>query len=403
MKTFKTKFGSEVKIFTDNIEDEALKQIKNLANNPFYKDSKIRIMPDVHSGKGCTIGTTMTVKDKISPKLIGVDIGCGVTAFKLQEKDIDLKKLDAIIKYTVPSGKNVHKNYNDNILITKLLNSLKCKDHVDIERAKQSIGTLGGGNHFIEVDKDKEGNLYLIIHSGSRSLGYQVAKYYEKVAIDFLKDSKRKKIQRTINRLKAAGRQKEIQSAINKIKQRSINEENAVLIGKNFDNYIEDVQKVTLYALLNRTYIAYIILRNMNLNFRVKTINTIHNFIAKSIDDDTYIVRKGAISALLNKLVVIPINMKEGTLLCRGLGNVEWNCSAPHGAGRLMSRKKAFETLNYDEYVKSMSGIYSSSVTKDTLDESPMAYKPIDEIINNIKGTVEVIDILKPIYNFKAS
>lgn len=394
MLELKGKYNT-AKVFTDNIEQEAIAQIIELCNQEFVKDSVIRIMPDVHSGAGCTIGTTMTIKDKVVPNLVGVDIGCGMHVSILKEKDIDLATLDKIIYDYIPSGFDIrskeHK-YCKEIAIS----DLKCKNHVDLNRAMLSIGTLGGGNHFIEINRDEDGTLYLVIHSGSRHLGKQVAEYYQKLAIKALTDTKKQK-EELIKRLKAEGRQQEIQAELNKIQPPKIKQDLAYVEGQNFDDYIHDMKIVQEFAVWNRKAMADEIITRLGLTVKDE-FSTIHNYI----NTETMVLRKGAISAQKSEKVIIPINMRDGSIIAIGKGNEDWNCSAPHGAGRLMSRKKAKETLSLEEFAETMKDIYTTSVNQSTLDESPMAYKPIDEILENIKDTVEVYKIIKPIYNFKS-
>ncbi len=382
------------KVFTDNIEESAIAQIIELCNQEAFKDSKIRIMPDVHSGTGCVIGTTMTIKNKIVPNLVGVDIGCGMLCIELVEKSIDLEKLDNIIHNQIPSGFNIRKEQHE---FTKYLqlDSLKCKQFINLDRAYLSLGTLGGGNHFIEINRDKNDNLYLVIHSGSRYLGKQVAEYYQKLAIEKLLNKNEK--EKIIKNLKAQGREKEIEAELKNFKPLKIKKALAYLQGEDFNNYIHDMKIVQEYAYQNRWVIATDILINMKLTFS-EAFTTTHNYI----DIGFMMLRKGSISAHKNEKVIIPINMRDGSIIAVGKENEDWNYSAPHGAGRLMSRSKAKENISLDEFKGQMNGIYTTSVNQSTLDEAPQAYKPIDEIIENIKGTVEIIDIIKPIYNFKA-
>ena len=387
---------STAKVFTDNIEREAIAQIMELCDQEFVKDSVIRIMPDAHAGAGCTIGTTMTISDKIVPNLVGVDIGCGMETIKLKQKEIDFEKLDRVIYDHIPSGFDIRKKqhkYADNIDF----NSLACKEHVNLERARLSVGTLGGGNHFIEVNKDSKGTLYLVVHSGSRHLGKQVAEYYQELAYKDLTDVNRLKAE-MVKKLKAEGREKEIQYEIQKIRPVKISKQLAYLQGESYDNYLHDMKIVQQYAVYNRKAIVDEIINRMGLEIE-EQFTTIHNYI----DLDSMILRKGAISARKGERVLIPINMRDGSLICIGKGNKDWNYSAPHGAGRLMSRRKAKETISLEEFRKSMEGIYTTTVSRSTLDECALAYKPMDEIINNIQDTVEIVDIIKPLYNFKAS
>lgn len=391
MIELKAKFNN-AKVFTDNIDAETISQIMLLLNQEFTKDNKIRIMPDTHAGSGCVIGTTMTIKDKIVPNLVGVDIGCGMHAVKLKEKEIDLSALDEVIEKYIPSGTNIHE------LMVSPYDLDDIIAPIDKERARRSIGTLGGGNHFIEVNRDSEGYLWLVIHTGSRHLGIEICKYYQDLAYKTLK-GRGDVVKDVIERLKAEGRQREIESAIKAIKEKEITipKDLCYLEGDNFRNYIHDMNLAQKYALTNRMSIADEIMRLLFLH-EEERFDTIHNYI----DIDNMILRKGAISAQAGEKVIIPMNMRDGSLICVGKGNPDWNYSAPHGAGRVMSRSKAKETINMHDFKESMKDIYSTSVVESTIDEAPMVYKPMNEIIANIKDTVEVIDIIKPIYNFKA-
>lgn len=391
MIELKAKFNN-AKVFTDNIDAETISQIMLLLNQEFAKDNKIRIMPDTHAGSGCVIGTTMTIKDKIVPNLVGVDIGCGMHAVKLKEKEIDLSALDEVIEKYIPSGANIHE------LMVSPYDLDDIIAPIDKERARRSIGTLGGGNHFIEVNRDSEGYLWLVIHTGSRHLGIEICKHYQDLAYKTLK-GRGDVVKDVIEKLKAEGRQREIESAIKTIKEKEITipKDLCYLEGDNFKNYIHDMNLAQKYALTNRMHIADEIMRLLLLH-EEERFDTIHNYI----DIDNMILRKGAISAQAGEKVIIPMNMRDGSLICVGKGNPDWNYSAPHGAGRVMSRSKAKETINMHDFKESMKDIYSTSVVESTIDEAPMVYKPMDEIIANIKDTVEVIDIIKPIYNFKA-
>ncbi len=391
----KGKYNS-AKIYTDNIEKEALSQIIELCNQEFCKDSKIRIMPDVHAGAGCTIGTTMTIKDKIVPNLVGVDIGCGMYVCKLKEKEIDLRKLDEVIREYIPSGFNIRVKEHKYIKNVPL-KDLACEKHINLERAMLSVGTLGGGNHFIEVNKDSDENLYLVIHSGSRCLGKQVAEYYQNLGYKHLTDTKKEK-EVLIKKLKSEGRQKDIHKELARISKPKINKSLAYITGIDMKYYINDMQITQSYATWNRKAIADEIIKNMNLTL-LENFTTIHNYI----DIEKMILRKGAISAKEVEKVIIPMNMRDGSLICIGKGNSEWNCSAPHGAGRIMSRSKAKKEVSLNEFKNSMKDIYTTSVNQNTIDESPMVYKPMEEIIRNIHDTVDVLQVIKPIYNFKAN
>lgn len=384
------------KIFAKTIENEALNQITELEKSDAYKGCKIRIMPDVHAGKGCTIGTTIKLKDKLVPNTIGVDICCGMLVFELGNIDIDFDALDHLINDRIPSGMNTH----DSIAVRSNppIECLNCLECVDVDLAMRSIGTLGGGNHFIEIDVDDDGNKYLVIHSGSRNLGVRVCNYYQKLAVKRMNDNS-DDINKIIDHLKAQGRQREISDAIKAVKQRKNDKELAYLDGDDFKKYIQDMNVLQIYAHSNRWNIGKIILEHLGINpAKINSFETLHNYI----DTNTMTLRKGAIRANKNERVIIPINMRDGSLICVGKGNVDWNCSAPHGAGRLMSRKKANKNLSIEDFNDDMSGVYSSSVCLSTLDESPRAYKPMSEIIECIKDTVEIIKVIKPIYNFKA-
>lgn len=394
----------DLKIFTDNIEQEAKDQVNMLLDQPAFANCKVRIMPDVHAGKGCVIGFTANLGDKVIPNIVGVDIGCGMLTVELGKLDVDLPNLDEMIHQYVPAGYNVH---DGRIVKFPRLQELHCYRNLrDTKRLERSLGTLGGGNHFIEVDRDSIGNTYLVIHTGSRNLGKQVAEYYQDLAIklhsghDILMEQQ----EQLIAEYKAAGRRNEIQEAIKKLhrefkaKNPDIPAELCYLEGKYRDMYLHDMQICQEFAVLNRRTIAEIILEKMNWS-AVSMFETIHNYI----DIGSNIVRKGAISAKLGERVLIPLNMRDGSIIAVGKGNEDWNCSAPHGAGRLMSRSKARQTLSLDDFEKSMEGIYTTSVDASTIDESPMSYKPADEIIQNVKDTVDIENIIKPIYNFKAA
>lgn len=387
-----------VRIFTDNIENEAISQIYELCNQEFVKDCKVRIMPDVHAGKGCTIGTTMEIKDKVVPNLVGVDISCGMLCIRLKEKEIDFKKLDDIIRKHIPSGMNVREKAIDSSEIRKIgLQKLKCINNINIDRAEKSLGSLGGGNHFIEINVDEEKNLYLVIHSGSRYLGKQVAEYYQKMAINDLTNSTKEKIA-LIQKLKNEGRDKEIECALKMFDKPKIPSYLAYLEGIHLKNYLYDVGIIQEYANMNRKTMANEIITRMGLSIE-EEFTTCHNYI----DLDNMILRKGAISAQKGEKLIIPINMRDGSIIGVGKGNPDWNYSAPHGAGRIMSRSKAKELVSLEEFKKFMSDVWTTSVCQSTIDESPMVYKPIEEIVENIKDTVTIERIIKPVYNFKAN
>ena len=399
------KNGDPVKVYAETFEQEAYDQIKKLANYPAYSESKIRIMPDAHAGKGCTVGTTMTLTDKVTPNLVGVDIGCGMLAVHLDPScEIDFKKLDETIRRCIPSGFEIRSKYD--LWFTKFdkLNNLLCGNQVDLYRTICSIGTLGGGNHFIELDKAEDGTYWLVIHSGSRNLGVQVCKFYQELAFKRLseKTSIRKKIrEEVIARCKAEGRQRDIPTELDKalksIQNPPVDKELAHLEGDDFKNYLYDMGIVQEYASLNRETMARVILKKMNWK-ETERFETIHNYI----DIKNKILRKGSVSAQLGEKLLIPMNMRDGSLICIGKGNEDWNFSAPHGAGRLMSRSKAKELVDMDRYIESMEGIYTTSVSRATIDESPMVYKNMDEIMRCITPTVDIVEVIKPVYNFKA-
>lgn len=390
---------SSAKVFTDVIEPDAISQIITLCSQELSKDSKIRIMPDVHAGTGCTIGTTMTITDKAVPNMVGVDIGCGMETVKIKEKHIELQKLDKLIYEKIPSGfgiRNTPHRYAEKIP----LENLYCIEHIDLEKAEKSIGTLGGGNHFIEADKASDGSIYIVVHSGSRHLGVEVAKYYQNEAYKRLNKTSKSDIDELVARLKSEGKTKNIQQEIKKLvntKTTNIPKHLAYAEGELFEQYIHDMKIVQEFALVNRQAMITEIIKGMKLHI-TEQFSTIHNYI----DTDNMILRKGAVSAQNGEKLIIPINMRDGSLICTGKGNPDWNFSAPHGAGRLMSRSQAKQSFTVSEYKKQMKGIYSTSINSSTLDECPMAYKNIDDILENISDTVTVDDIIKPIYNFKA-
>ena len=382
------------KVFTDNCDNETISQIIELLNQESVANSQIRIMPDTHAGKGCVIGTTMTITDKVIPNLVGVDIGCGMYAIKLEETEIDCEKLDKVIRQYIPSGFSIHDRAITRSNIDKIIAP------IDVDRAMKSLGTLGGGNHFIEVDRGNDGKLWLVIHTGSRHLGIEVCKYYQDLAYNKIRNNGiREKIDATIARLKAEGKHHEIENTIKILKMQAgpIPKDLCYIEGEDFYNYINDMKITQEHAKINRYTIASQILQHMNLH-EIEIFDTIHNYI----DTDNMILRKGSISAQANEKVIIPMNMRDGSLICIGKGNPEWNYSAPHGAGRIMSRNQARDQVSLEEFKVSMKDIFSTCVNENTIDESPMVYKPMNEIIENIKDTVDIIDIIKPIYNFKA-
>ena len=399
---------SDLKIFTNNIEEEALNQINTLLEQPMFADSKIRIMPDVHAGKGCTIGFTSTYDDKIIPNLVGVDLFCGMLCYNLGKVDIDLEKFDKVIveNFELNLGEAHTYKYADfNFSNLKMYDYLKNEEYLS-----KSIGTVGGGNHFIELDKDEEGNIYIIVHSGSRNLGQQVAKYYQELAIQHCakqSNSLSTAQEQLIKEYKEMGRQKEIQKALVELKQnfhyvQNVPNELAYLEGKELEDYLHDINICKHYASLNRYAIMSIILwqyclRTGKYLFPISSSEILHNYV----DIKHKIIRKGAIAAYEGRQVLIPLNMRDGCIIGIGKGNKDWNCSAPHGAGRAMSRSAAKQKLTMDDFKKSMEGIYTTSVVESTIDEAPMAYKPSKEIIDLVQDTVDIERIIKPIYNFK--
>jgi len=355
------------KVFTDLAESSAVAQIQHLLDQPFIAGSTIRVMPDCHAGIACTVGMTMTITVKVVPNFVGVDIGCGMHVALVQDKRIDFNQFDKAVHQEIPAGfstRSTPHHFNDDIDLTML----RCAKHVDINRATLSIGTLGGGNHFIEIGQDDDGQLYLIIHSGSRNLGKQVCEYYQNVAANTL------------------GR-------TGKGADRAL----AYLEGINMNDYLHDMGIVQQYADLNRRAIVRDLSKKVK--FKVKDeFATVHNYI----DLETKILRKGAVSAQDGEQILVPMNMRDGSLLCRGKGNADWNCSAPHGAGRVMSRSAAKQTITLTEYEKAMKGVFSTTVNRATIDEAPFAYKPMQEIIENSSDTMTIIKTIKPLYNFKA-
>lgn len=393
-----------LKIFTENIEEEAIKQIDELLEQEPFKDCKVRIMPDVHAGKGCVIGFTADLGNKVIPNIVGVDIGCGMLCVELGNIELNLKKLDNIINEYIPAGRNIREQ---KLIDFEKINELYClRELKESKKFNRAIGTLGGGNHFIEVDIDDEDNKYLVIHTGSRNLGKQVADYYQNLAIELCsgKEELFKKKEKIIKEYKEQGRKSEIQQALKDLEKEYKNnnpdlpKDLCYLEGKYREMYLHDMRICQEYASLNRCYIARTILLNMGKQIYQKYFETIHNYI--SFEDN--IVRKGAISAKEGEKVLIPINMRDGSIIAVGKGNEDWNNSAPHGAGRIMSRIKAKETFKLDDFKESMKGIYTTSVVEETIDEAPFVYKPMQEIIDNIQDTVEIQKIIRPIYNFKA-
>ena len=394
------------KIFIDNVEDTAKEQIKTLCDQSFTEGCKIRIMPDVHAGASCVIGFTADLGKKIIPNIVGVDIGCGMLTVELGFCDIDFQKLDSIIRKNVPSGMNVHEG---RICRFPELQQLLCyRELKDAKRLERSIGTLGGGNHFIEIDVDDEGRKYLVIHSGSRNLGKQVAEHYQKMAVEIHRGVEEywTERDRIIAEYKTAGRRNEIEATLKELRKTfqlkvsEVPEELCYLEGKYRDMYLHDMQICQQFAKLNRYMMAKTILLGLfGKDIEdFKHFETVHNYIDMQSD----IIRKGAVSAKNGEKLLIPINMRDGSLICIGKGNEDWNCSAPHGAGRLFSRNTAKTTFTVEQFKESMQGIFSTCVGDSTLDESPMAYKNMDDIVNNITPTATIVKVIKPLYNFKA-
>ncbi|MDR2391920.1 MAG: RtcB family protein [Planctomycetota bacterium] len=387
--------------YCESLEPSAAEQIRAVCDRPEFAASSIRIMPDVHTGKGCTIGTTMTISDKVVPGMVGVDIGCGMETVEIAERHVDFARLDAVIRKSIPAGRQVRPDrhpLNDDID----LGILRCARKLHLERARRSIGTLGGGNHFIEIDATGDGRLFVVVHSGSRHIGTEVAEYYQEEAWRRLSGSSQVFINETIVRLKSEGREREIEDAIRRLKsgnakKTGMPKDLAYVEGDLFDDYVNDMRIIQRFASLNRQAMVETILREMGLT-KIDAFSTIHNYI----DAEAMILRKGAVSAGDGEKLLIPINMRDGSLICRGRGNRDWNSSAPHGAGRVMSRAAAFKSLSMDGYKEAMRGIFTTCVGKDTLDESPMAYKSLDSIVGQITPTAEIIERITPLYNFKA-
>ncbi|MCI9079691.1 MAG: RtcB family protein [Lachnospiraceae bacterium] len=399
MSEIKGKYNTAV-CYANIIEEEAIEQIRRMCDYEFTEGSKIRIMPDVHAGKGCTIGTTMTIHGKAVPNIVGVDIGCGMYTVNIGKADIDFGRVDEAAHY-IPSGMNVWQGRQERFNLQELVCYRNLRDTKYLER---SLGTLGGGNHFIEIDQAADGTKYLVIHTGSRNLGKQVAEYYQHLAVELHsgKEEYFKKRDEIIATYKAQGRRKEIQAALKELTWEKrdcfIPDDLCYLYGTYFDDYLHDVEICQQFAKRNREKIAEVLLSRIGIEAG-EAFHTIHNYI----DTENMILRKGAISAYKDEKILIPINMRDGSVLATGKGNPGWNYSAPHGAGRLMSRTKAKESLSMEEYKNVMEGIYTTSVNEATLDEAPMAYKSLDDIIDVIKESVNIIDIMKPVYNFKAS
>lgn len=388
---------NDTKIFTDNIDHAALGQLHELDKTGVFKGLPVRIMPDVHAGAGCVIGFTAPVGDKIIPNLVGVDIACGMLCVYVGKVDMDYGRLDKVIRENIPSGRNVG---DFSKKTRELIGQLRCFPHLtDMKRLECSLGSLGGGNHFIEIDEDDEGGKYLVIHSGSRNLGKQVAEYYQNLAVKQLRSVDSARI---IAEKKASGNEKDIAAALKALRDSvpKLPANLCYLTGQSLEDYLFDVKVCTEFAYANRYAMARKIIRHCGLPCDEKkdSFTTLHNYIG----EDGYI-RKGAICADKGKTVLIPLNMRDGCIIGVGKGNPDWNYSAPHGAGRIMSRGQAKERLRLEEYEDAMRGIYSSTVSYSTIDEAPFAYKPSEEIIELVKDTVDITKIIKPVYNYKAS
>lgn len=402
--------NTEAKVYTDILEKTAEEQIKNMLDHEITKNTQVRIMPDVHAGKGSTIGTTIKLSEdfadwKVCPNIVGVDVGCGIFMYKLADKNIDLKKLDEVVNQFVPAGFNVHQDPQDYQFSKHALDNLTINIAPNSrERIHQSLGTLGGGNHFIELGVDEDGSYWLSVHSGSRNLGVKVAGEHQKKAIKILKDNQ-VNLKQLIKDLKAEGRHSEIQAAIAKAKKETpvINHEveiMAYLEGQDLKDYLKDMDLAQEFASKSREIMLNIIVDAMEFEV-VDKFDSVHNFV----EHDNFkngIIRKGATSAKVGERLVIPLNMRDGALICVGKGNEDWNESAPHGAGRVLSRMKAREQLDLEEFKTQMGDVYTTSVGENTIDEAPGAYKPAEAIIDNIKPTVDILHIVKPVYNFKA-
>ncbi|MBR2370508.1 MAG: RtcB family protein [Clostridia bacterium] len=391
---------NDLYIFTENIEPDAINQIYNLIVTPPFQGQSVRIMPDVHYGKGCVVGFTSTFTDKIIPNVLGVDLGCGMLTVELGNIDIDLEALDQFIKARIPAGSKYGKESSEAYFIK----NMHCYPYLrDMERLLGSLGTLGGGNHFIEIDTDENGCKYLIIHSGSRNLGLQVAKHYQKMAFDSCKDSARLEREAVVARLNAESRPDLIPVAIAEVNAKyahktKIPADYCYLEGAQMQMYLDDLRLCQRFASLSRRKMADEIIKHLKLHGTLPSFETVHNFI-----DADNIIRKGAIPAHKGQTVLIPMNMRDGCIIAVGKGNPEWNCSAPHGAGRICKRSEAKELFTVEEFQNEMKGIYTTTANQSTIDESPMAYKPMQEIVDLISPTVDIIRIIKPIYNFKSA
>lgn len=386
--------------YTDSMEEPSKEQILRMCNQKIYAGQKIRIMPDVHAGKGCTIGTTMSINGRVTPNLVGVDIGCGMETVRFAEKEVDFEALDNLIRKKISYGMNIRKSVHP-FCSGIALGTLRCLHAVNVNRAELSLGTLGGGNHFIEIDRDSNGFLYLVIHSGSRYLGKQTAEYYQELGWRKMIEKRERKRMELVDGMKNRGEFSRISEELSCFDRRESlsqsDREFAYVEGSDFDDYIHDMRIVQQYAAMNRAAMASVIIEGLGLH-ETDRFTTIHNYI----DTEKMILRKGAVSARKGERLLIPISMSDGAYICIGKGNPEWNCSAPHGAGRLMSRNAARRNCNIEEFTRRMSGIYTTCVSESTIDESPMAYKNPVDILSQINDTAEVVEKLTPVFSFKA-
>jgi len=410
MIEIKGQYNSAI-IYQSEIDDATRDQVQTIVNQPFVEGETIRIMPDCHAGAGCVIGTTMTLTNgRVCPNLVGVDIGCGMYLVSLKgikEEDIDFKALDEFVETHIPTGRNIHEERKAKF--PDILN-LKCyRELKDTAKFEKAIGTLGGGNHFLELDKDTEGTIYFVVHTGSRNMGKQVADYYQDLADGVCNrqlDAYFVEKANLIETYKAEGRKTEIQAALKALTQKYKENTNKVpkdlawLEGDHLNDYLHDMDICQRYAQLNRETICREICRFFSIDFDTAgKLETIHNYI----DLEQKMLRKGSIDCSEGKGVIIPVNMRDGSIIAVGKGNKDYNCSGPHGAGRLMSRNQARENISLDDFKKSMDGIYTSCVSEETLDESPMAYKSIESVLPWIKETADVVDIIRSIWNYKAT
>ncbi len=392
MQEYRGKYNSAT-VFTDIVDGETVSQIIQLLNSPIAEGQKIRLMPDVHAGNGCTVGTAMTIGGKLAPSLVGADIGCGMEVAFLAEKDVDCARLDEAVHSALPQGRGLRR-YVHRCAKEAALDKLVCAKRIDLQAAELSMCTLGGGNHFVEMDRRNDGTLVLVIHSGSRRLGLEVARLYQRSAMDYMRKTR---AEMTSLQLQLQGRDDEIEQQLHRLNQQKISEQFAYLEGQLLQDYLHDMRIVQRFAQLNRRAIAQEILRGCGLT-ATDRFDCVHNYV----DTDNMILRKGAVSAQKGERVIIPLNMRDGALLCVGKGNDDWNCSAPHGAGRIMNRARAKKELSVEEFRRTMQGIFSTTVGEGTLDESPMAYKSAQSIVDNIGDTVDIAETVRPVYNYKS-